>query len=475
MLFPSIEFAIFLVLVLGLNWGLSRLGLEDLRKWLLLAASLLFYAFWNIGFAIMLVAAAAVSWIVALANERLDPDRRGRLALLLGIGGALVLLGYYKYYNFLLSLGLNAGLFELLGIEPVFSETEIPIAISFFTFHAISYMVDAYSGRLHPSRSIRDVVLYISFFPHLVAGPIVRAADFMPQLEGPPPRQTAMPYADALTMIVAGLFKKMVFANYLAVMIVDPVFIAPGQFGAGDIALAIVAYAFQIYFDFSAYTGIAIGVAALFGYRFPNNFDQPYRSLSPREFWTRWHISLSTFLRDYLYIPLGGNRGGMLLTLRNLMLTMLLGGLWHGANLTFLVWGGMHGMALVVNHLWRASGWHKLLVGNPAYLALCWVGTTLFILSTWVFFRSPDFETAAEMFAGLFTRPEAPQLWTGVTMALLLLGLIGQFLQRDWLQVAAETVARQPLLVQGAGYLAAMVVLLLFAPSAAAPFIYFQF
>ena len=249
-----------------------------------------------------------------------------------------------------------------------FSEVVIPIAISFFTFHAISYMVDAHAGRMVPTRNLRDVMLYISFFPHLVAGPIVRAADFIPQIQAGP-KQTARPYADAMALIVGGLFKKVVFANYLSVMIADPVFTAPGQFGGGDILLAVIAYAFQIYFDFSAYTDIAIGVAALLGYRFPENFNQPYRSLSPREFWTRWHISLSTWLRDYLYIPLGGSRHGMVRTIVNLMITMVLGGLWHGANITFVILGTLHGVALVANHLWAKTGLRNALKNAAVYKA----------------------------------------------------------------------------------------------------------
>lgn len=473
MLFPSIEFALFLVVVLVVSWTLASAGQEALRKWFLLFASLSFYAFWSIGFALLLVAVSAVAYAVGRASETTDLKAR-KLALWLGVGGALALLGYFKYYNFALASLMNLGVLHALGIQPMFSETVVPIAISFFTFHAISYMVDASAGRMVPTRSLRDVMLYISFFPHLVAGPIVRAADFLPQIEAGP-RRTARPYAAALALIVGGLFKKVVFANYLSVAIADPVFIAPSQFGGGDILFAVFAYSFQIYFDFSAYTDIAIGVAALLGYRFPENFNQPYRSLSPREFWTRWHISLSTWLRDYLYIPLGGNRRGRVRTLVNLMITMVLGGLWHGANLTFVIWGTLHGLALVANHLWAKTRLRDAISGAWLYKAACLVLMAIFIMATWVFFRSPDLATVGDVFAGIVQRFDAPTLLTPFLGALLAIGVLTQFMPSGLRLALGGGFVRVPPALQFVGFAGAMLALLLLAPSAAAPFIYFQF
>jgi D-alanyl-lipoteichoic acid acyltransferase DltB (MBOAT superfamily) len=474
MLFPSIEFGIFLVIVLVLSWSLAAIEADRLHKWFLLAASLFFYGFWSIRFALLLVAVATAAYLVALANERVTRPGGRRLILALGVAAALTVLGWFKYYNFLLSVLINAGLFRIVGFQPPFIEAEIPVAISFFTFHAISYMVDAYRGRMRPTRSLADVVLYVSFFPHLVAGPIVRAADFMPQLQRRP-TQTALPYSEALALIVGGLFKKVVFANYLSVAIVEPVFIAPAQFNGGDLLLAIFAYTCQIYFDFSAYTGIAIGVAALLGYRFPENFNQPYRSLSPREFWTRWHITLSTWLRDYLYIPLGGNRHGGVATVRNLMITMILGGLWHGANVTFALWGALHGLALVANHLWMATRLRDFLQGRAAYRAACLVAMTIFIGATWVFFRSPDLATALEVFRGIWQRPGVPGLATPFLAAILVLGVAGQFISPAFSAAVRRRLAELSAGLQIAGFSAAMSLLLIVAPSASAPFIYFQF
>ena len=474
MLFPSIEFAIFLSVVLIVSWGLAKLGHEELRKWFLLLASLSFYAFWSWEFALLLVTVSSVAYAAGMVTRTSDSPRRKRLAVIVGVAGALALLAYFKYYNFAILTGGSLGLWQLIGTQPPFSEVVIPIAISFFTFHAISYMVDAYAGRMVPTQNLRDVMLYISFFPHLEAGPIVRAADFIPQIEAGP-KQTARPYADAMALIVGGLFKKVVFANYLSVMVADQVFIAPSQFGGGDILLAVVAYAFQIYFDFSAYTDIAIGVAALLGYRFPENFNQPYRSLSPREFWTRWHISLSTWLRDYLYIPLGGNRHGMIRTIVNLMITMVLGGLWHGANITFVIWGTLHGLALVGNHIWAKTGLRERMKGAAIYRALCLALMLAFTCATWVFFRSPDMQTAQDVFTGIFTRFNMPTLLTPFLAAILIVGVLTQFLPASWRNGMHGGLLRVPPVLHFLGFGAAMVALLLLAPSAAAPFIYFQF
>ena len=255
-------------------------------------------------------------------------------------------------------------------------------------FHSISYMADVNSSRLRASRSPLDVLLYISFFPHLVAGPIVRAHDFLPQLAAP---RKARDFSlnDNCLLILGGLFKKMVVANYLAVRFVDPVFTDPSQFSRWDLILATYAYAIQIYADFSAYTDIAIGVAALLGYRFPQNFNQPYRAIGVGDFWRRWHITLSSWLRDYLYIPLGGNRHGTLNTVRNLLLTMVLGGLWHGANWTFLIWGALHGMALVAEHGTRDSAvlsrYRSTFAGN----VLGWMATFHFVCFAWIFSARP--------------------------------------------------------------------------------------
>ena len=340
MLFPTIDFGLFFAFSFLLVWGLNPYN--TVKKLVLLALSLAFYASWNWRFLLLLLASGAISYLVGLyvdvASKR--PFRR----LVLGIGVALDLgiLAYFKYLDFFIAQAINFAHAFGVDLSLGFVNVTLPVAISFLTFHAISYIVDVYRGRLAASRSPLDIVLYISFFPHLVAGPIVRAHEFLPQLASPR-RAGDFSLGENMLLILGGLFKKMVIANYLAVRFVDPVFTDPTQFSRFDLIMAVYAYAIQIYADFSAYTDIAIGVAALLGYRFPQNFNQPYRALGIGDFWRRWHMTLSNWLRDYLYIPLGGNRHGSLMTMRNLMLTMVLGGLWHGANWTFLIWGAMHG------------------------------------------------------------------------------------------------------------------------------------
>ena len=266
---------------------------------------------------------------------------------------------------------------------------------------AISYVVDTYRGDFVPT-TLEKFAVYLSFFPHLVAGPIVRPGELIPQLDVPrDPRRVDT--SRAFYLIATGLFKKVVIANYLASHIVDQVFGAPGQHSSLEILIGIYAYAVQIYADFSGYTDIAIGLALLLGFKFPQNFDSPYAAVSLQDFWRRWHMTLSRWLRDYLYIPLGGNRKGTIITYRNLMLTMLIGGLWHGAGWTFIVWGGIHGVGLVVEH-WRKQ--------RPGYVEpantrrrriIARVITFNIVCLAWVFFRADSFATAWDMLTGLFT------------------------------------------------------------------------
>ena len=276
----------------------------------------------------------------------------------MALTGDIGVLGYFKYYDFFIDSSQSMA--AIVGLELPFSLRTIilPVGISFYTFMAISYVVDTYRGDFVPT-TLEKFAVYLSFFPHLVAGPIVRPGELIPQFDTPrDPRRVDT--SRAFYLIATGLFKKVVIANYLASNIVDQVFGAPGQHSSLEILIGIYAYAVQIYADFSGYTDIAIGLALLLGFTFPQNFDSPYAAVSLQDFWRRWHMTLSRFLRDYLYIPLGGNRKGKIITYRNLMLTMLIGGLWHGAGWTFVVWGGIHGVGLAVEH-WRKD--------RPGYVA----------------------------------------------------------------------------------------------------------
>ncbi len=344
MLFPTIRFAVFFGAVLGIGWLLARW--PPWWKRFVLVASYVFYAGWNWRFVGLVVASTLLNQAMATRIHRAATRAAAKGLLVVAVVANLGLLGYFKYYGFFASSLVN--LFRDWGIElslPVV-QVILPVGISFFTFHAISYVVDVYRGTLAPARLI-DFAVYIAFFPHLVAGPIVRASELLPQLRHRLDR-TGVETSRAAFLIVAGLFKKVVLASYLSDHIVDRVFANPELYSAAEVLFAVYAYAIQIYADFSGYTDIAIGCALLMGIRFPDNFNAPYAAVSIQDFWRRWHMTLSRWLRDYLYIPLGGSRRGRARTSLNLVLTMVLGGLWHGADWRFVVWGGLHGGGQVV-------------------------------------------------------------------------------------------------------------------------------
>src|SRR5580700_2491670 len=397
MLFPTLDFLLFFLVVV------AALALLDQRfaakKAMLVGASYFFYAQWDWRFCFLLAASTTISYVAGLLiGQTGDPGKR-RVILTLGVALHLFILGVFKYLDFLV-LSANQ-LARTLGLqhELPFFEVLLPVGISFFTFHGISYITDVYRRDVEVCRAPLDMALYMSFFPQLVAGPIVRAAYFLPQLARP--SDQPIPVAAALLLILGGMIKKVIIANYLATGLVDPVFASPDQYGGADLLLATYAYAVQIYCDFSAYTDMAIALAALCGFRFPRNFNQPYRAQRLREFWQRWHISLSTWLRDYLYKPLGGNRYGRLNTYRNLLITMLLGGIWHGAAWKFVMWGALHGGGLAIERM--GEPW---LGQRPVSLAGKIVSTLVvfhFVCFAWIFFRAEDFTVAAVFIARLGT------------------------------------------------------------------------
>ena len=342
-------FALFFVVVLGVSW---RLNDQPLRwRLFVLAASYVFYGWWDPVFCLLLAGSTVGNHLVVQLVHRARSDRAARWAMGVGVVLNLVLLGFFKYYGFFVDSLLE--LLQPMGLAPtsILVKVALPIGISFFTFCAISYVVDVYRRDQEPI-PLLDFAVYLSFFPHLVAGPIVRVSEFAPQLRRRR-NPDAVDATRAARLICRGLFKKVVIANYLATAIVDPVFLAPKQSTNWELLVGAVAYAVQIYADFSGYTDIAIGIALLLGIKFPDNFDQPYSSISVQEFWRRWHMTLSRWLRDYVYIPLGGNRGGERAEVRNLIITMALGGLWHGASWTFVIWGFYHGFGLAIERWWK--------------------------------------------------------------------------------------------------------------------------
>jgi D-alanyl-lipoteichoic acid acyltransferase DltB (MBOAT superfamily) len=470
MLFPTIEFAIFFAVVFPLTWLLN--DLNTAKKWFLVAASYFFYAAWRADFTLILLTSSVVNFCLALLLGRLA-DGRGRLALLwLGIAVNLGVLGAFKYYNFFAASTMNLASTVGWNLQIPFFEVGLPIAISFLTFHALSYIIDVYHRKLPPTRSLVDILLYISFFPHLIAGPIVRAKAFLEQtVQRSSPKDIRLGFA--VFLIVGGLFKKVIVANYLSTDFVDGVFRSPTEYSRLDLLLGMYAYALQIYCDFSAYTDIAIGVANLLGYQFPQNFNQPYRALSVQDFWRRWHMTLSFWLRDYLYIPLGGNRGGALFTYRNILITMVLGGLWHGASVSFIIWGLLHGLALVVERMLGVTGpgGHRHV---PA--AISWLVTFHFVCLTWVFFRAPSLDVAL---AYLSTLVAGDAIWSTTVTPLVLLmlafGALTQIIPDAWFERLEVRYDRASIAVKVALPFAAIFLVAVAAPGGVPPFIYFQF
>jgi len=470
MLFPTMIFGLFFLVVYATAWSLN--AENQRRKQFLLLASWVFYAWWDWRFVGLLIASALLNWFVAGQIGRTDEARRRRWLVVLGVAINLTILGFFKYYGFFVEqLG---DLLKLVGWQrdlPLI-HVILPIGISFFTFQGMSYVIDVHRGRVAPARSLLDVMLLMSFFPHLVAGPIVRASDLLPQFATAPRlnRQMAM---HGLLLIAWGLFKKTVIASELASNLVDPVFFDPTAYGAVDLVGAAYGYAVQIYCDFSAYSDIAIGVAALLGYRFPRNFDQPYRASSLQEFWRRWHISLSSWLRDYLYVPLGGNRGGLARTCVNLMITFLLGGIWHGAAWTFIAWGALHGVVLSIERIWwsaiRKPNWPRL----SSTLGV--IITFNIVTLSWILFRSDSFATALAFLQGLGRWGEPGTLVTPFIVMLILGGLAMHALPSRAIERAASVLQRLPSPAAGVAIGLALLLVEAIRPAGVAPFIYFQF
>ena len=472
MLFPTATFAIFFLIVLPLSW----LTMPWPHRWrpFIIAASYVFYSWWDWRFVFLLAGCTIWNQMLAVRIWR-TTDRAARKSLLfLALAGNLGVLGYFKYYDFFVSSTDNMAAIVGYDLPLSLKSIVLPVGISFFTFMAISYVVDAYRGEFEPT-TLEKFAVYLSFFPHLVAGPIVRPSELIPQIEKPrDPRRVDT--SRAFYLIATGLFKKVVIANYLASSIVDQVFAAPGQHSSLEILIAVYAYAVQIYADFSGYTDIAIGIALLLGFSFPQNFDSPYAAVSVQDFWRRWHMTLSRWLRDYVYIPLGGNRKGSVVTYRNLMLTMLIGGLWHGAAWTFVVWGGLHGVALAGERWWggRRPAPARPVGGWPRWRAR--ILTFHFVCFAWIFFRSDSFGSAWDMIEGLFTGwgEPSPLVTSGVLLAIAV-GIGSQYLPARLPRVVMARFSRLPVLAQASALALALMLTSVLGPEGVAPFIYFRF
>jgi len=474
MLFNSLTFIVFFLVVLAAYWTMRS---WDARKNLLLVASYLFYGAWNPPFAALLFATTALDFYLGRKMGKLQEPRERRLWLIISVAVNLSMLGFFKYGNFLLENFQWVLARGGIQYKPPHLDIFLPIGISFYTFHSLSYTLDIYRGVMRPTRSLRDFTLAVSFFPQLVAGPIVRAGDFLPQLDAPPKPQAGR-FLWGLFLMTLGLFEKVVLADTMLAGSADRVFGHGGPLVALDSWMGVMAFAGQIFFDFAGYSICAIGAALCLGFHLKDNFRFPYAAVGFSDFWRRWHISLSTFLRDYLYIPLGGNRLGAARAMINLIIVMFIGGLWHGAAWTFVVWGLLHGSYLALERLVRAfvkkdAAWAnslvlKLLIGLTTYIA---------VLVAWVYFRASDFNGASRLIGGMFGRhPTGDAILS--TRELLQVGIVTFFLLiAHWslrdisIEAAVQRLPRW--VVTTAWFLMACAIILTQGSSNA--FIYFQF
>lgn len=475
MLFNSSQFLIFIFIVLVLYHLLPHRH----RNLFLLVASYIFYSFWNWKFCSLIALSTVVDFACGKYIYEAESGIRRRIPLIISLVVNLSLLGFFKYFNFFENSFQE--LFSLIGLN--FSthtlKVILPVGISFYTFQTLSYTIDIYRGTLKPTKSFQTFALYVSFFPQLVAGPIERACNLLPQFEHDR-KVTRVMLSQALILVLTGYVKKVLISDQLAGSI-EYAFSSWQEISSLALFKGLVLFSVQIYFDFSGYSDIARGTAKLFGIDLMLNFRQPYFSVDIAEFWQRWHISLSTWLRDYLYIPLGGNRKGAGRTYCNLMATMLLGGLWHGASWTFVFWGGLHGLYLIVYKLFggrkRAISFSnvarfKYLVANFHYVVL----TYLLVLVTWLLFRSPDIGIAAGYFIRMVSCVGGWD-WSIIGFLILMFAVICLIDLPAYISDDEYYINKMPLYIRLPIFIvvAVLIIMLLFQQNMDRAFIYFQF
>jgi D-alanyl-lipoteichoic acid acyltransferase DltB (MBOAT superfamily) len=460
MLFTTFNFLGFLIVVLTMFYLLPR----PLRRYLLLAASLFFYMAWKARFVTLILGLITIDYLAALWIVHKEGHQR-RAALLVSLCANIGLLGYFKYTNFLRDTFLQI-LHPGTAVQPL--DIILPLGISFHTFQSISYVIDVYRGEQPAIKSYIDYALFVSFFPQLVAGPIVRAKEFFADyFNWRPP--TGEEWQRGFATILTGFVKKLIFADQFA-LVADRYYANPMAMpGLLPAWSATVAFALQIFFDFSGYTDIAIGVALLFGFHFPENFRRPYLSASVTEFWRRWHMTLSGWLRDYIYISLGGNRRGKIRTYANLMMTMLIGGLWHGASWNFVIWGGYQGAALAIERMVWGREEKKGLVRIPLTVL-----TFAVVCIGWVFFRAKTFAAAAFAIGQMFSGTAGESLLSTTQVVLITVTLVVALAEEY--EGALTRLSASPLWIRTAATVAALLAIELFTASdQSIPFVYFQF
>ncbi len=469
--FLSAPFAFFLLLVLTGAWLLRPF--KTAHKVFLLLASYAFYARLELG--LVLLASSLVNWGFGAWLFRLTGERAKRGVLWIAVGANLSLLGGFKYYGlFRETASLVASVFGLQMHLPLL-EVAVPVGISFFSFQGLSYVIDLSRRTLPRPAGLLDFLLFIAFFPKLLAGPLCRPKDLLPQLQAGPPERIA-DLSGALGLLASGLFKKAVLATFLGQALVDDAFLAPENHSAVELWIALYAYSIQLYCDFSGYSDMAQGVAALLGYKLPDNFRAPYAATDLGDFWRRWHITFSTWLREYVYFPLGGSRGGLSRTCLNLLVTFTLCGLWHGASWGFVLWGAAHGVMLCLHKLLRdGRKWLRIDGRDPLpYLLLCWFVTFHAVVLSRLLFRAPDLSTAQSFAERIFAFAPGPFASLPVLIACAL-GLSLHFLGARLRDAFVWTHGKTPLPALPVLWTAVVVLVLALQPGGVAPYIYFQF
>lgn len=479
MVFSSVEFLIFFAIVFvtliiaeskAIGKKVSEPSVRRFKHVFLLLASYVFYGWWDWRFCFLMFSLTFIAYVSA---KNIAREKNTAFFKFLGVAFPLIILGFFKYFNFFLESFSTVFRIENMGTLNII----LPVGISFYTFQSMSYTIDVMRKDIK-SESFLNVALYVAFFPQLVAGPVVKASDFIPQLYEDR-RITKENVINGIQIFIFGLFKKIVFADYLSVF-VDDVFSKPEAFHSFSVILAVISYSIQIYFDFSGYSDMAVGCAKCIGYDFCRNFNMPYISKNPSEFWKRWHISLSNWLQQYLYFSLGGNRKGTVRTYINLMITMILGGLWHGASWNFVIWGALHGFLLCVHKLFKKSRKNKK--GNIVSDVLSIIGTYIMVCLGWIFFRAEDFTTAFSIYKRIFVWSDGIlqiYSWSIVSVVIVLVATLVAFVsakKKNEKTVSGfypilnlEKMSHQIIFITAIG------LLIIFAYTGSNPFIYFQF
>ena len=472
--FVTTQFVLFFLPVLWLCWYTR--GGRSAHLFILCLCNYYFYAHaggWGV---VVLLAVSATAYASGLMLAHIDGKQKFR-TVLFSVGICVFLLAIFKYHGFILEMAKDiAVMLGLLDqIKSLMNSNFVPIAgISFFIFQAISYTIDMYRGHIKKPYSFLEVFAYISFFPTIMSGPIMRASDFVQQVDHPLTDTASL--QEGFLLILSGLFKKVVLSSYLSEHIVRQVFAAPENYSSAAVAVGIYGYAIQIFCDFSGYTDLAIGVGRLLGYKLPPNFNSPYLAINLKEFWNRWHISLSSWLRDYVYISLGGNRNGR--TYTNLMLTMLIGGLWHGGAWTFVIWGALHGLGLIIYHAFASYQRKHPMPGLQHALAwkfIAWLITFHFIYLLWVFFRADTLNLAFSVLGRLAEGSTEGSGYPLFALAAIGVGFLLQVWGKSMMALCLRWQTMLPWQIQGVGVGLAGCVIMSMGPEGVLPFIYFRF